>query len=80
MIAQIARSRHTRLPVYREDLDNIVGMLHVTDVVQRSPRRRAPIDAVALAREALTVPETLNADDLLGGNAAEARARSARHR
>src|SRR3989441_7827739 len=30
LIAQIARGRHTRLPVYRDDLDNLVGMLHVT--------------------------------------------------
>ncbi len=32
-VAQIAQGRHTRLPVYRDDLDNIVGMLHVTDLV-----------------------------------------------
>src|SRR5256885_5689868 len=29
LIAQIARGRHSRLPVYRQDLDNVVGMLHV---------------------------------------------------
>ena len=35
--ARRARSRgarHTRLPVYRDDLDDVVGMLHVTDLVQ----------------------------------------------
>jgi CBS domain containing-hemolysin-like protein len=66
VIATIAQSRHTRLPVYREDLDHIVGMLHVADVVHALASPGAPIDVAALAREALTVPETLKADDLLG--------------
>jgi CBS domain containing-hemolysin-like protein len=66
IIARIAQSRHTRLPVYRDDLDDIVGMLHVTDLVRALAAPGAPIDVVSLAREALTVPETLKADDLLG--------------
>jgi putative hemolysin len=66
VIARIAQSRHTRLPVYRDDLDDIVGMLHVTDLVRALAAPGAPIDVVSLAREALTVPETLKADDLLG--------------
>src|SRR5687768_11009704 len=31
LIAKIALGHHTRLPVYRNDLDNVVGTLHVTD-------------------------------------------------
>src|SRR5256885_11826556 len=34
LVTQIARGRHTRLPVYRDDLDNVVGMLHVIDVLR----------------------------------------------
>jgi CBS domain containing-hemolysin-like protein len=65
LIEQIARGGHTRLPVYRNDLDHIVGMLHVTDVVGALAAENATLDAAALAREALTVPETLRARDLL---------------
>jgi CBS domain containing-hemolysin-like protein len=65
VIAEVARTRHTRLPVYRDDLDHIAGMLHVTDLVRALASPGAPIDPAALAREALTVPETLKADDLL---------------
>jgi CBS domain containing-hemolysin-like protein len=65
LIAQLAGSRHTRLPVYRRDLDDVVGMLHVTDVL-RAVATGAPVDAAALARDVVTVPETLGADDLLG--------------
>ena len=74
LVAQIARGHHTRLPVYRADLDDVTGTLHVTDVVRAlaSPDRDAT--AGSLAREVLTVPETLGADDLL----AEMRRRRAR--
>ncbi len=64
LLAEISRGRHTRLPVYRRDLDDVVGILHVVDVV-RALASGSKVDAGALAREALTVPETLRADDLL---------------
>jgi putative hemolysin len=66
LVAQIARGRHTRLPVYRDDLDNVVGMLHVGDLLRALSSEDAAVNAGALAREVLTVPETLGADDLLG--------------
>ncbi|MBI4486256.1 MAG: HlyC/CorC family transporter, partial [Acidobacteria bacterium] len=65
LIEQIANGPHTRLPVYQNDLDNIIGMLHVTDLVKVLVTSNADIDVAALARETLTVPETLRADDLL---------------
>lgn len=76
LIGQIARGRHTRLPVYRADLYNIVGMLHVVDVLRAisSPSGGSTLTAGSLAREVLTVPETMTADDLL----AEMRRRRAR--
>jgi CBS domain containing-hemolysin-like protein len=74
LIAQIAQGRHTRLPVYRGDLDDVLGMLHVTDVLKALAAGDDQVIAGALAREVLTVPETLTADDLL----AEMRRRRAR--
>ena len=65
LIEQIAHSGHTRLPVYRDDLDNVVGILHVTDVLKALTGGTGAVNAGVLAREALTVPETLEADDLL---------------
>jgi CBS domain containing-hemolysin-like protein len=65
LVDQVAAGHHTRLPVYQGDLDNIIGMLHVTDLVRALGTPGAAIDPAALAREALTVPETLRADDLL---------------
>jgi putative hemolysin len=52
--------------VYREHLDNIVGILHVTDLIHSltSPDATA-LHPGTLAREALTLPETLGAVDVL---------------
>jgi CBS domain containing-hemolysin-like protein len=65
LLELISRSGYARLPVYRHDLDNVVGILHVTDVVRALAAGDRAIRPGALAREALTVPETLGADDLL---------------
>ncbi len=65
LIDHIGRGGHTRLPVYRGDLDHVVGILHVTDVVKALATPGIALDAAALAREALTVPETVRADDVL---------------
>jgi Mg2+/Co2+ transporter CorB len=35
IIEQISRCRHTRLPVYRENLDNIVGMVHIKNIARQ---------------------------------------------
>ena len=58
------RGRHTSLPVYRGELDNIVGIMLVPDLVRAlaSPRN---FNIASIAREALTVPETMKADELL---------------
>jgi CBS domain containing-hemolysin-like protein len=64
LVDHIARGGYSRVPVYRENLDDIVGILHVTDLL-RAVERGGAINAAALARESLTVPETLPADDVL---------------
>jgi len=66
LIVHIGQGRHTRLPVYRGDLDDVLGMLHVNDVLKALSSGDDTVTAGALAREVLTVPETLRADDLLG--------------
>ena len=74
LVTRIAQGRHSRLPVFRGDLDDVVGMLHVTDVMKAIAAQNTTTTAGALVREVLTVPETLTADDLL----AEMRRRRAR--
>jgi CBS domain containing-hemolysin-like protein len=63
--ATLGSARETRLPVYRTDLDDVVGMLHVADVLRALAGGETNLKSGAIAREVLTVPETLGADDLL---------------
>ena len=79
VVDRVWRGRHTSLPVYRGELDDIVGIMLVPDLVrvlasapfdaaQGAPsesRGAAKFSVAAIAREALTVPETMKADELL---------------
>ena len=65
IVETIGVSGFARLPVYRNDLDNVIGILHATDVVKALPQDDGRRSAAALARDVLTVPATLGADDLL---------------
>ena len=42
LVRQTGHGRHARLPVYRADLDDVVGMLHVTDLLKALASRRRP--------------------------------------
>ena len=57
----------TKFPVYESDLDHIVGILHTRDLVRvvHQEGRRSPASLRSLVREALFVPETIHASDLL---------------
>ncbi len=70
----IGQGGPTTLPVYREDLDDVVGMLHVADLLKAMAAGDLHATAGTLACEVLTVPVTLGANDLL----AEMRRRRAR--
>jgi CBS domain containing-hemolysin-like protein len=57
---------YTKYPVYENDLDHIVGILHVKDLVaaMRLPPDRQPT-LRSLMREPLFVPDTIGVNDLL---------------
>jgi putative hemolysin len=60
-----ASSPYTRLPVYRDSLDHIVGILHTRDVVERYLQAALPPTPRSLWRQFVEVPETMAADKLL---------------
>jgi CBS domain containing-hemolysin-like protein len=60
----IPTSEYSRLPVYRGTIDNIVGMLHMKDLV-RQQLAGEPFDLPGLLRKVLYVPETLPVKSLL---------------
>jgi CBS domain containing-hemolysin-like protein len=54
----VATERFTRVPVFRADIDDIVGVLHIKDFV-RQQLSDAPYDLPGLLRDVSFVPETL---------------------
>jgi putative hemolysin len=68
VLEMIVRAGHSRVPVYEESLDNIVGILYAKDLLPYLMPGAAPaaqIDIRALARPAAYVPETKPVDELL---------------
>ncbi len=64
----LVRAGHSRLPVYEENLDNIVGILYAKDLLPylKGNGGAAPeIDIRKLARPPVYVPETKAVDELL---------------
>ena len=66
LVRTFADAGHSRLPVYREQLDTIVGMVHIKDVFAILAKGEAPPASIAgLIREPLYVPMSRGALDLL---------------
>jgi CBS domain containing-hemolysin-like protein len=61
---EVADKQHSRMPVYRERVDNIIGILNVFDLLQAGPQAKARIVA-EVARPAMYVPENKPAAELL---------------
>lgn len=61
----ICQERHSRYPVYEEDRDNIIGILHVKDVARYLVSHSSEWDLRALIRPAVFVPESISLDEML---------------
>ena len=66
-----AEAGHSRLPVYGESLDSVIGMIHIKDVfvAVRDPTKDRSLNA--LMRTPLFVPESMGVLDLLARMRAE---------
>jgi magnesium and cobalt transporter len=62
---QLAESGHSRVPVYEESLDQIVGILYVRDLVRYFGDSASDFRLRAMLREPLRVPETKPVGELL---------------
>ncbi|QFR94443.1 hemolysin family protein [Streptomyces tsukubensis] len=55
----------SRFPVFRDHLDDVIGSVHIRDVLALEPAVRAATPVTQLATPPLLVPDTLPADRLL---------------
>ena len=64
LIAQLGSHGHSRLPVYRESLDDIVGFIHIKDLLNARAGGR-PFELKKLLRQVLFVAPSMRVLDLL---------------
>jgi magnesium and cobalt transporter len=64
LIKSLVQHNHSRLPVYRETLDDVIGYIHVKDVLAPVAERR-PAKLASLIRKVLFVAPSLPILDLL---------------
>ena len=65
-IQACVQSNHTRLPIYDGSLDNVLGVVHLSDLIRDyTYGARDDVELEDLIQETLHVPESKNVDDLL---------------
>ncbi|GAB2481413.1 hemolysin family protein [Alkalibacterium psychrotolerans] len=65
-IQEMLETPHSRVPLYFEDKDNILGIVHVKNLLQASKHQPLySIDLKEISNEPLFVPETIFIDDLI---------------
>jgi len=63
---EVADKQHSRMPIYRSRVDDIVGIVHVFDLLQAASRGKTESNTLAsLAHPPIYVPQTMKASDLL---------------
>jgi gliding motility-associated protein GldE len=67
IIKVIKETGFSRLPVYQEQIDNIIGILYAKDIIQfvRDRKARKKFDIRKILREPIFVPETMRLKTLL---------------
>ena len=68
ILAEALASAHSRLPIYRDDPENIVGVLHAKDLLSALAGADGKIEALdiaAILREPWFIPETTSLKDQL---------------
>ena len=70
LVDQVLKSAHTRLPVWRDQPENIIGILHVKDLLRALNRAQfepSKVDIEGLCKDPWFVPETTGLKDQLDG-------------
>ena len=63
IIPEVIKNGYSRIPIYKDTIDNVVGILYVKDLLPYLDRKQ--FDWTALLREPFFVPENKKLDDLM---------------
>ncbi|MGN6110192.1 MAG: hemolysin family protein [Kofleriaceae bacterium] len=62
---EIADKQHSRMPIYHNRVDDVVGIVHLFDILQAASKGDSSKPIASLAHPPTYVPETMKASDLL---------------
>ena len=65
LVEKAAFGRYTRYPVYEEDLDHVLGAVHVKDLFRAAREEPEDFDIRPLIRDCLVVPENKSIEQIL---------------
>lgn len=66
LVSALAEAEHSRLPVYRDSLDTVIGMIHIKDVFRILASGEEPPATIAdMIRQPRYVPQSMGVLDLL---------------
>ncbi len=69
IISTVNEEGYSRYPVYRESIDNVIGLLYAKDILktidEKGPEMLSRVTAREIIRQPFFVPETKKIDDLL---------------
>lgn len=65
-LAKIIESPYSRIPIYKDEKDNVIGILHVKNLLKKaSVEGFDAIDLMEISNRPMLVPSTIYTDDLL---------------
>jgi CBS domain containing-hemolysin-like protein len=64
-IEMCIESNHERLPVYDDELDNVMGVVHINELVRNGQYANGEVELEDITEPTLHVPESKNIDELL---------------
>ena len=64
-VEQVKESRHSRFPVYHENIDDVVGIVHVKELLKLIAANKGDAPISQLAKKIEFIPETMPLNDLL---------------
>ncbi len=65
LVERAAFGRYTRYPVYEDDLDHVLGAVHVKDLFRAAKEDGESFDLTPLIRDCLVVPENKRIEEIL---------------
>lgn len=64
VVQQSMASGHSRFPIQGDDVDDIIGVVHLKQAIAVPLQKRAQVPVTALLQDAIKVPETMSLDSL----------------